>query len=209
MPDETVFTIGHSNHEIEKFIELLNSYEINCIIDVRSSPYSRRFPQYNKPALMETLKQHNIIYMHFEKEFGARHTKPSLLDETGRVDFDKVRESDDFKQGVQRVRNGLEKGFKIALMCSEGNPLDCHRFSMISYQLVKEGFTVKHILPDGEVEENSKLEDDLLQMYAKKLPQTNLFETVTRKDQLEWAYRQRGRDVAFSALKTPEEEDVT
>jgi hypothetical protein len=91
-------------------------------------------------------------------------------------------------------------------MCSEREALDCHRFSMISYQLVKEGLTVNHILPDRVVE-NSDLEDELLQKYAKKLPQTNLFETVTREMQLELAYRLRGKEVAFSVLKAPEEEN--
>ena len=137
MPDKTLFTIGHSTHKIEFFISLLNKFRITCVIDVRSSPHSRIAPQYNKSSLNSILREHNIVYMHFEKEFGARHTKPSLLDEDGNVDFDKVRETTEFKQGVERLINGLGLGYKIALMCSEANPFDCHRFTMISYQLVK------------------------------------------------------------------------
>jgi uncharacterized protein (DUF488 family) len=206
MADQKVFTIGHSNHKIEDFINLLQKFDINCLIDVRSAPYSRIAPQYNKPVLSPTLKRHNIIYMHFEKEFGARQTKPSLLDEDGHVDFDKVRASDEFEQGVQRLKHGLELDYNIALMCSEADPFDCHRFSMISYQLVKEGLQVKHILPDGNLVENTDLEDQLLKKYDKKLPQTTLFETVTRETQIEIAYRLRGKDVAFSVLKAGEEE---
>src|SRR5262245_44368779 len=103
MTDPTVFTIGHSTHEIEAFIGLLNKYGITCLIDVRSAPYSRIAPQFNKEALATALKNRSILYTHFEKEFGARYTKPSLLDEEGKVDFAKVRASDEFKQGIQRL----------------------------------------------------------------------------------------------------------
>jgi uncharacterized protein (DUF488 family) len=150
MPDKIVFTVGHSTHDIKHFIELLNKYGVNCLIDVRSSPYSRIAPQFNKDMLSSALKSNEILYVHFEKEFGARHTKPSLLDEDGKVDFDKVRESAEFKQGVQRLEKALKLGYTVALMCSEANPVDCHRFSMISCQLVREGLQVHHILQDPE-----------------------------------------------------------
>lgn len=207
MPDKTLFTIGHSTHKIEYFISLLNKFNINCIIDVRSSPYSAVAPQYNRPSLNSILREHNIIYVHFEKEFGARHTKPSLLDEDGNVDFDKVRETTEFKHGIQRLKNGLDLGYKIALMCSEANPFDCHRFTMISYQLVKEGMYVNHILQNGKSAGNSELEDWLLKKYHRKLqPQSSFFEEVTRDTQLEVAYRLRGKEIAYSALKAfPEE----
>jgi uncharacterized protein (DUF488 family) len=208
MTDPIVFTIGHSTHEAEAFIGLLNRYGINCLIDVRSAPYSRIAPQFNKETLSASLKEVGILYAHFEKEFGARPTRPSLLDEEGKVDFDKVRASAEFQQGVQRLKKALELGYNVALMCSEANPFDCHRFSMISYQLVKEGLRVQHLLADGEVIENSVLEEQLLQKYHKKLPQTNLFEIVTRETQLEVAYRLRGKDVAFSASKANSEEET-
>lgn len=208
MSDGIVFTIGHSTHHIDHFIDLLDKFRVNCVIDVRSSPYSRMAPQFNKPTLNLILKEHDIIYLHFENEFGARHTKPSLLDEDGKVDFDKVRETDEFKEGVRRLKNGLQLDYRIALMCSEANPFDCHRFSMISYQLVKENIQVNHILQNGRVLENSDLEDWLLKKYHRKLPQSTLFETITRDMQLEFAYKLRGKDIAFNALKAFQEETV-
>jgi uncharacterized protein (DUF488 family) len=208
MSNNLVFTIGHSTHEIDAFLGLLSRYGINCLIDVRSAPYSRIAPQFNKEALSSTLKEAGILYTHFEKEFGARHTRPSLLDEEGKVDFDKVRASAEFQQGVQRLQKALDLGYKVALMCSEGSPFDCHRFSMITYQLVKEGLQVQHILTEGEAVDNSVLEAQLLQKYHKKLPQTNLFETVTPEMQLEAAYRLRGKDVAYSASKAGSEEEL-
>ena len=138
------------------------------------------------------------MYTHFEKEFGARHTNPPLLDKDRKVDFDKVRASAEFKQGIHRLKKGLDLGYTIALMCSEANPFDCHRFSLISYQLIKEGGQVCHILKNGDLKENEKLEEELINKYNKKLPQTDLFETVTRVEQIERAYRLRGKDIAFS-----------
>ena len=201
MTNNIVFTIGHSTHDIEYFLDLLDQHDINSVIDVRSAPYSRMAPQFNKDQLRPVLKARNILYGHFEKEFGARHTKPSLLDEHGKVDFDKVRETETFQQGVQRLKKGLTLGYRIALMCTEANPFDCHRFSLIAYQLVKEALEVRHILPDGDVIDNSALEAQLLEKYHKKLPQSTLFETVTPQMQLDAAYRMRGRQVAYAALK--------
>lgn len=205
MTEKTVFTIGHSTHTSERFLEVLSAYGITCLIDVRSMPYSRMAPQFNRETLNGTLKDRGILYAHFAEEFGARHTTPSLLDAEGRVDFDKVRESAAFQRGLQRLDAALEKDYTVALMCSEGNPFDCHRFAMISYQLAKNGMQVLHILGDGEVVTNAELEEMLLKKYARKLPQTNLFETVTREEQVEAAYRLRGKDVAYVAGEEKDE----
>ncbi len=206
MTNHTIYTIGHSNHEIEQFLDLLHQFGITCLIDVRSAPYSRYAPQYNKRPLRESLQAHDLIYLHFEQEFGARQTRPSLLTAEGKVDFDKFRATDAFKQGVERLRKGLELGYTIALMCSEGDPFDCHRFSMIAYHLVKEGLPVKHILPDGSLIDNEDLEARLLEKYQKKLPQSTLFETITPEMRLEAAYRLRGRDVAYKVTDENNEE---
>src|SRR5205085_440349 len=139
MSEKVIFTVGHSTHEPQDFLGLLTSNSVNCVIDVRSTPFSTRVPQFNKETLKQYLEENNIIYLHFPKAFGARQKDPELLDETGRVDFEKVRRSEYFREGMDKLRRCLERGFTIALMCSEANPLDCHRFGMISYQLVREG----------------------------------------------------------------------
>lgn len=194
---ETIYTVGHSTHSIEFFANLLKQFDINCLIDIRTSPYSRIAPQFNKEQISNSLKTQNILYAHFNREFGARHTKLSLLDESKKVDFDKVRATSEFKSGVDRLRDALKLNYTIAIMCSESNPFDCHRFSMVSYQLVKEGFNVMHILRDGTALSNANLEEQLIKKYQKKLPQTTLFETITREEQLEIAYRLRGQEIAF------------
>jgi len=188
--NKTIFTIGHSNHDIDFFLELLQSQEINCVVDVRSTPASKYNPQFNQKPLDAFLKNNGITYMHFGQEFGARQTDEKLLDENGCVNFAWFRKTKAFQDGVERIDIGLEKGFKIALMCSEGNPLECHRFSMISGYLEEIGISVQHILKDKSLLSNQGLEEQLLKKFKKKIPQPSLFEpNVDKKAQLKAAYQ--------------------
>jgi uncharacterized protein (DUF488 family) len=197
-----IYTIGHSNHPIDYFDELLEAHGINCVIDVRSVPASAYNPQFNKDSLTNYLKCNNIAYLHFGDEFGARHTEKSLLDDSGKVDFDKVRKSDKFLKGVERLKGGLSQGFTVVLMCSEAEPFDCHRFSLISYYLVRNGFIVRHVLKDSTLIENSELETRLLKKYDKKIPKPTLFDPVilTEAEKLNLAYRFRNMEVAYDTL---------
>jgi uncharacterized protein (DUF488 family) len=199
MENPVIYTIGHSTHQIDFFLELLNKYSVNCIIDVRSVAASSYNPQYNKEPLSNFLKKNNITYLHFSEEFGARHSDPDLLDEEGKVDFEKVRKSYSFKNGIERIWQGLEKNFVISLMCSESEPFDCHRFSMVSIALEKEGFDVKHILKDKSIKSNAQLENLLLKKYDKKLPKPDMFTpNVSLEDQLQVAYKLRNKEIAYS-----------
>jgi uncharacterized protein (DUF488 family) len=206
----TIYTVGHSTHEINYFVELIKDFGINCIVDVRSVAASAYNPQFNKEFLANELKKSNIAYMHFAEEFGARHTDADLLDEEGKVDFDKVRKSYNFKSGVERLWKGIDKGFTIALMCSESEPFDCHRFSMISVALEKDGFEVLHLLKDKTVKTNAQLEIQLLKKYDKKIPKPSVFEPeVSLEQQLKVAYKLRNKEIAYSpyAKKTEEQEN--
>jgi len=201
-----IYTIGHSTHTASYFLEMLKTFSIDCVIDVRSIAASSYNPQFNKKALSTFLNINQITYLHFADEFGARHENPKLLDYEGKVDFEKVRQSISFKNGVERLRQGVFKGFTIALMCSESDPFDCHRFSMVSIALAKEGFEVKHILKDMTLKSNAQLENRLLKKYEKKIPHPNIFESkVALDNQLEVAYRLRNREIAFSPNRQLEE----
>ncbi len=203
-----IYTIGHSNHSIDYFLELLNAFSINCLIDVRSVAASSYNPQYNKEPLSAFLKNNGITYLHFAEEFGARHSDVDFLDDEGKVDFEKIRKSWLFKNGVERVWLLHDKGLTIALMCSEGEPFDCHRFSMISIALKMEGFKVTHILKDKTLKSNEELEKQLLKKYDKKLPKPDMFQpNITTEDQLKAAYRLRNKEIAFSPYtKAPAEQ---
>ncbi len=199
MNKPVIYTIGHSTHLPDFFLELLKAFAINCLIDVRTTAASAYNPQYNKEPLSNFLKNNGITYLHFAEEFGARYSDPDLLDEDGKVDFDKVRKTGAFKNGVERLWAGIDKGFTIALMCSESEPFECHRFSMISVALNKDGFEVKHILKDKTIVANEELEKQLLKKYDAKLPKPDMFNpNITKEQQLEAAYRLRNKDIAFS-----------
>ena len=202
-----IYTVGHSTHPIEYFLELLQEFSVNCIVDVRSVAASGYNPQYNKEPLSNFLKNNQINYLHFAEEFGARHNDPDLLDEEGKVDFEKIRKSWNFKNGVDQLWREAEEGFVIALMCSESEPLDCHRFSMVSRALEKDGFDVKHILKDKTLKSNAELESQLLKKYDKKIPKSDMFQpNVTLDDQLTVAYRLKNKEIAYSPYaKEPEE----
>ena len=195
-----IFTVGHSNHTIDYFVDLIQTFKINCIVDVRSVPASSYNPQYNKENLQNFLKNNNIIYLHFGEEFGARHTEKELLDEYGKVDFDKVRKTPKFLQGVERLKKGIDKGYNLSLMCSEAEPFDCHRFSMISYYLARNGFNVNHILKDKTYISNEMLEKRLLKKYEKQIPQNSIFEKITGIQQINLAYRLRNKEVAYDTM---------
>jgi uncharacterized protein (DUF488 family) len=207
MDKHIIYTIGHSTHPLDYFLELLKTYKVNCVVDVRSIAASSYNPQYNKEPLSNFLKNNDVTYMHFAEEFGARHGDPELLDSEGKVDFEKVRKSWNFQKGIERLWQGINKGYTMALMCSESEPFDCHRFSMISIALEKDGFDVEHILKDKTLRSNAQVESQLLKKYEKKIPKPDMFEpNVTLEDQLKFAYRLRNKEIAYSPnAKEPEE----
>lgn len=203
MPDKnkyTVYTVGHSNHSSDFFIELIKNFSVNCIVDVRSVPASSYNPQFNKETLQSALKDNDILYIYLGDEFGARHTEFELLNAYGKVDFEKVRKTKKFLSGVERLKSELFQGYNISLMCSEADPFECHRFSMISYYLAKNNFEVLHILKDKTLITNEELEEKLLKKYDKQLPKTNLFQVISEEEQLNLAYRLHNLDVAFDGL---------
>lgn len=133
--------------------------------------------------------------MHFAKEFGARHAAPELLDDEGRVDFEKVRQTQNFRKGIERLHEGILEGFIIALMCAESDPFNCHRFLLISAALEQNGFHVLHIFKDKTLKTNAQLEGQLLEKYAGKLPKSDMFADVTVDDRLKAAYRLRNKEL--------------
>jgi uncharacterized protein (DUF488 family) len=199
MQMNSIYTIGHSTHELTYFLKLLQMHLVNCLVDVRSVAASNYNPQYNKDTLAGFLKNYGITYLHFAKEFGARQTAKELLDDTGQLDFEKVRHATHFKQGIERLKQGTAKGYTIALMCAEGEPLDCHRFGMVSTALVRDGIGVLHIMKDGSVKTHEDLEKELIKKYERKLPQPDIFTpNIALQEQLKVAYKLQNKDIAYA-----------
>jgi uncharacterized protein (DUF488 family) len=199
MNKPVIYTVGHSTHPIEYFIGLLKLHSVNCIVDVRSLAASRFNPQYNKKPLNDSLEQHGIKYFHFAESFGARQTDPELLNEKGQVDFKKMRASDKFEKGVMRLRELAQQDYIISLMCSESEPLNCHRFAMVSPAL--KDFEIKHILKDSRILTQQQLEKTLLESYSKKIARPDMFNTKrTAQEKLNDAYDLCNKKIAYSPM---------
>ena len=121
------------------------------------------------------LKNEGVRYLHMGKEFGARREEKEFQFKDGRVDFDKVIASESFREGIIRIKDGIDRGFVIALMCAEKEPMDCHRFALVSRGLEANGFQVNHILTDGNLISNKDLENKLVEKYKIEYGQCDLF----------------------------------
>jgi len=157
--EKGIFTVGHSAHEAARFVDLLARHGVEAVADVRSMPYSRRHPQFNRETLKESLKASGIAYVYLGKELGARSTDPSCY-ENGRVQFRKLAATSLFRSGIKRVLDGSRQ-MRIALMCAERDPLNCHRTILVTRELVALGRKVNHILADGEIETHEAAMDRL------------------------------------------------
>lgn len=166
-----IYSVGHSNHSIEKFIGLLSANGITAVADVRSRPFSRRHPQFNKERLAAALAQQGIAYVFLGRELGARSQDPSCY-ENGKVQYARLAATAAFKAGIERVLAGAEK-FRLALMCAEKEPLDCHRTLLVGRALERAGASIAHILADGSVEAQEKTMARLIDLVG--LPQQDLF----------------------------------
>ena len=151
-----IFTVGHSNHSLEHFVQLLAGAEITAIADVRSKPHSRWSPQFNKDALASSLGKNGVAYVFLGRELGGRPGNPALL-RNGKPDYDAMSRTETFRAGIERILEGA-KTHRVAMMCAERDPLDCHRFLLIARHLVSRAIPVAHILASGEVEAQDKTE---------------------------------------------------
>ena len=202
----TLYTIGHSNQSQDEFLTMLQKHGVDCVVDVRSVPASKYSPQFNQDQLRIFLKTHGIQYLHFGLEFGARRT--DCLNDEGQVDFEMAVKTPLFLSGVSRLTTGLEMGYHISLMCSEANPLECHRFSLVSRYFNEHGVDVQHILKDAELASHRHLEKQMIEefLHSKKYHLSEvdeLFGTYTAEDQRRDAYRLKNKRIGYKpALQT-------
>ena len=200
MPKKECYTIGHSTHTFEHFKCLLVRWDINCIVDVRSFPYSKHAPHFNRESIQSFLINNNIKYIFMGKELGARQAERENIDINGKVMFDKVKEKISFIKAIERIIQGIDKGYKIALMCSEKDPLYCHRAILIGNSLSQKGIKVLHIYEDGSLKNQHQLEDELIDYYFPQRNQLTLFNT-SYKEYLERALKKREKEIAYQ-MKT-------
>ncbi len=193
-----LFTIGHSTHEFPRFLALLQQHGIEIVADVRSRPFSR-LPWFCRPSLERELKENGIRYVFLGQELGARREeRESYIGD--RVDYDRISRTPLFQKGLERLKVGVAKG-RIALMCAEKDPLDCHRTILVC-RYAKEFSDVSHIHADGKLESHEKAETRLLTRYHEDA--YDLFRS--RIEQLNEAYKRRGEEIAY--VEQPETSSV-
>jgi uncharacterized protein (DUF488 family) len=159
---KVLFTIGHSTHAFEYFAGLLTRHAVEVVCDVRSVPYSRRNPQFNRDALEQGLRSAGIKYVLLGKELGARSNNPDCY-VNGKVRYHRLAREPLFLDGLQRLRKGID-GHRVALMCAERDPLMCHRTILVCRELKGPALEIEHILADGSLENNADAEKRLMSM---------------------------------------------
>jgi len=186
-----VFTIGHSNHEFAELLMLLRQHEITAVGDVRSQPYSRRYPQFSREPLEKSLKEAGVLYVFLGRELGARSDDPTCY-ENGSVKYERLAKTELFQSGLDRVERGMETQ-RLALLCAEKEPLNCHRFALVSRELARRGVEVLHILEDGRIEPHE--ETVLRMLQSLHLAERDLFRS--QEEIVNTAYAMHGDKIAY------------
>lgn len=201
-----LYTVGHSSHTQEEFLRLLQENDVDCIVDVRSVPASKYAPQFNQDALDSFLRHHSVEYFFCGQEFGARRL--DAFNSDGQVDFELAVNTNLFQQGVERLMP-LLSNHHVALMCSEANPLECHRFALVARYFHEHDVEVEHILKDASTASHNSLEQEMVKQYlTARKPQLadvdELFGTYTREDQLRDAYRLKNKEIGYRVKQQEE-----
>lgn len=203
-----LFTIGHSNHSLDAFLSLLKQHNINALADVRSHPYSKFLPHFKQKNLKQSLLAEGIQYVFLGQELGARPNNLQCYI-NGKAVYEKIAQTPEFKSGIERILTGTNK-YKIALMCAEKDPIDCHRAVLVCQHLQPFNLDIQHILKDGTLETHHHLEDRILiKQGFKQLVEPNdnniqlsLFplekeDKLDRQECLQKAYQLQGDKIAY------------
>lgn len=176
-----LFTIGHSNHDPAHFLALLSAHGVTAIADVRSSPYSKYVPQYSKENLQHLLRETDLGYAFLGRELGARREEESCyVDDQAR--YDRIAQLPNFRAGLDRIR-AESADHRVALMCSEADPLTCHRTLLVCRELLRQspGLRIAHILPDASVESH---DDAMKRLVALHKLEPELFGALSTQEGL-------------------------
>jgi uncharacterized protein (DUF488 family) len=188
---QTLYTIGHSTHPADAFLHLLTLHQIDLIADVRSSPYSRMTPQFDREALAALLKNHKLQYLFLGQELGARRSEPACY-AGDKARYDLIARAPLFQAGLQRVRQCAAQN-RVALLCAEKDPITCHRTVLVCRHLRQTLPAINHILSDGTIETQQQAEERMMQEFD--LAGGSLFES--REQLIERAYDLQGDKIAY------------
>lgn len=155
-----IYSIGHGNKKFEDFLKELSSFNVKYLIDVRTSPYSKYNPQYNREILKSNLEGVNITYVYMGDNLGGLPSDRSCYEE-GKVSYDLIKDKEFFKEGLARLIKAYEKDINVAVMCSETKPEECHRSKLIGQELLKNSITIQHITEVDKTKDQLTLMNEL------------------------------------------------
>ncbi len=187
----SVLTVGHSTHPMAGFVALVQTHGVTAIADVRSAPYSRFNPQFNRDTISDALREHGIRYVFVGRELGARSEDPACY-EDGRIQYTRLARTVLFQRGLDRVMQEASN-HRMALMCAEKDPIDCHRTILVGRELLRRGVDVAHILSDGRLEPHEETMGRLLTRLGMAEP--NLF--FSRAELMKQAYDAQAARIAY------------
>jgi len=190
---DVIFTIGHSNGASERLLELLAQHGITGVADVRSRPYSRFNPQFNREMLANELKKAGLEYFFLGQELGARSEDRTCYRD-GRAQYALIAQTPLFKRGIERLEAAMQD-FRIAILCAEKEPLSCHRSILIGRCLHEKRILVRHILEDGSVEDHDALVVRLMALHG--IQENHLFHS--RDELVAMAYERQAEQIEYSA----------
>lgn len=179
--EQEIYTIGHSNHPPDMFIKLLKEHQIEVLVDVRSRPHSKQVSHFNKDALRSLVTANGIKYLFLGKELGGFPEESDFYDENGYVIYSRIAASPSFLEAISRLEAGTQK-YRVAIMCGEENPADCHRRLLIGRFLKGRGLTLRHIRRNGHLQTEEELcsKEQVLNLNSL---QQSLF---SHKEETEW-----------------------
>lgn len=197
---KVILSVGHSQHKTEYFIKLLKEHQVNYVLDVRSTPYSQFASGYNRENIRALLLNNGIVYSFMGEYFGARPSDKTLYSTQGCLDFEKVKRTENFKIGFNNVMKGVEQGNRIAFMCTEKDPIECHRAILVTKTFAESGVQVEHIMPDNMVQTQVDLDKRLLNMYYPEREQLSLFsmDNLEEEEYLQLAYKKQNEKIGYS-----------
>lgn len=197
----TVFTIGYSGFQINEFVKTLKNKGISLVIDVRSLPYSQYYVDYNKENLNKILSDNGIYYRNYILEFGARQEDRSYYP-NGYLDFDMFSKSEIFLTGIDKLRKSMEQNYTFALMCSEKDPIMCHRTILIARAFYNFGYSVTHLLPHDITVTQKDVEERLLNKFFPDRGQISMFEkNLSAQEYIDEAYKKQNAIIGYSIDK--------
>lgn len=196
-----IYTIGHSNYTMERLIDMLEYYNINCVVDIRGTPYSKYNIQFDKEAIRYTLTNAGFVYIYMGKELAAKRIRKNSYNNEGYSNFEEVIKEEEFKRGVERLKNGCEKGYKIILLGAIQDPIRCHRSILVGRELVKNDFDVKHILDDYSIVTQDDIEEMLLNKYFSNRNQITIEDltgnSLNNEEMINEGYKLANREIGY------------